>query len=131
MARASAGVMSAARTAVSASTVASAATRTVFVFIVVVFRARAETFFTRFSHPSFYLFIGLETYRKNSLRLIHGPHPKNAACAQPAASITPKNICLVVFISVNPVCCYLSITILSCLLQPAYRTLGLCLKNEA
>src|SRR6266480_6037208 len=66
MARASAGVMSAARTAVSASTVASAATRTVFVFIVVGFRARAEAFFTRFSHPSFYLLIGLKSYQKKA-----------------------------------------------------------------
>src|SRR5438552_12636115 len=64
MARASAGGMSAARTVKVNASAKPSEVRMVFVFIVVVFRDRAEALFTRFSYPAFYLPIGLKSYQK-------------------------------------------------------------------
>src|ERR1700738_5343271 len=77
MALVSAGVRSAAREDVSAGSAKLAASSAInvncfIVFMAVVFRDRAEAFFTRFSHPAFYLPVGLRSYEEACGRLAGG-----------------------------------------------------------
>src|SRR6267143_2200980 len=77
MALVSAGVRSAAREDVGAGSAKLAASSAInvncfIVFMAVVFRDRAEAFFTRFSHPAFYLPVGLRSYEEACGRLDGG-----------------------------------------------------------